>query len=285
MIRKYLNLLDETGSGDMALPALVVFREIDWLKNNMGMISGEMSCVRDRAAALPESAGKRYIGDAIAAAQEGIALSQEHFLRVEELIENGAKESVRRFRNGNDHALEKPFPILAVENELKSMMERLEAAYIPVDIGIGRTEEAEGMVCDRGHYLDAVHGCLWEGGAGNQALPGVLWPMRTLEQVIGQAYDAAHVAASRVDCMRPKAHSIVKKVPLVPGYFWKREKQERQPGQGQPIKQPTGEKPMDAGTRKPSLRKRLQVAEAASHMAYPALPVCGKEKKVCEAQR
>lgn len=281
-MKQYLKSLDEAGLGEQKTAVLLLSQKIVWLDQNMDMLSCELDGVREQAAKLQESIGKFHAKHSIAAAAEEFAFAQDHFSQAASLMESGIKAAIMKSQNKNEYkALEKPFPLLAVEQELKGMMECLKTVFITIDIGIGKTEEAEGMACDGSHYRDAARGGLWEGGEGDQALLGVLWPMRTLEKLARQARDAAYETAVCVDSMRPVAHSVIKKPLLVQGYFWEKEKQEGQ----QEAKKLTGQsaKGKPAETKKPSLRKRLQEAEIASRTTYA--PAYEKEKKVCEAQR
>ena len=282
-IKEYLNVLDEADLKEWKTAVLLVCGKIDWLKHNMSMVSCEMEYVREKADDLRESIGKGHAIDSIAAAADIFALAGEHFAKAESLIENGVKTATIKYQNNHESkTLQKLFPLLAVENELKDMMECLNTMFVSIDIGIGRTEEAEGMACDGSHYKDVVRGGLWEGGEGEQALLGVMWPMRTLEKVVRQTRDAAYDIAVWVDSMRPKAHSIIKKPQLEQGYFWKKEKQAKRQEAKKLTARSAKEKP--TGTRKLSLRKRLQAAEITSRTAY-LTPVYDKEKKVCEVQR
>lgn len=239
--------------------------------------------------------GKSYAILALTAAQEKLDEAREWADRVDALVEKGAGDSVAGFRRGTASALEHPFPLIVAEGKLKTIMDCLAGAFTAVDIGIGRIEETEGMACKDGHYWNLADGALWEGGAGEQTWLPVLWPMRSLEKMIISAQDAVHDAACRVDSLRPKAHSIIKKHVLVPGLQWEQEKErerravllsgnvpcetayawggERTEEQEDrlcvaeetappKVKEDSRQK---KGHRKPSLRKRLKMAEEKSH--------------------
>ena len=292
--KEYLKLLDEQGLEIKKSAAVHVFREIDRARRCLEMVLGEPDYIQDRIGNLKDGAGKNHAILAIAAAREKLDEARERADRVDALVEKGAGDSVAGFRRGRAGALERPFPLIAVEEELKTIMACLAGAFAAVDIGIGRIEETEGMACKDGHYRDLA-GALWEGGAGEQAWLPVLWPMRSLEKMIAGAQDAVHDAASRVDGMRPKARSIIKKHTLVPGFQWEREKEREQravllsgnvPREtayawggeraeeqedrlrvAEEIAPPKAKE--DSGQkrehRKPSLRKRLKMAEEKSY--------------------
>ena len=200
-----------------------------------------------------------------------------------------------------------------MEKELKYIMDCLAGAFTALDIGIGRIEEIEGMVCKDGHYWDVVNGDLWEGGAREQAWLAVLWPMRTLEKIIISAQDTVHDAACRVDGMRPKASSVIKKHVLVPGFQWEQEKERERvaalaSGNGQrktvyvwggeqmeqaerlcvaenaaPSKEGGFGQKREGG--KTSLRKRLEMAEKKIHEMYETGSLQEQKSRVGEMQR
>ena len=249
--------------------------------------------------------------------QEKLDAARDGFARVDVLVEKGARDSMARFQSGRDSALDRPFPLIAVEKELKNIIDCLAGAFAAVDIGIGRIEETEGMKLERkdGHYRDLAHGDLWEGGAGEQSWLGVLWPMRSLEKLMVSAQDAAHDAACRVDGMRPKARSIIKKHVLVPGLQWEQEKErerraalmsghescrtvyiwgrERMGEQADRLCVAENAAPTEAkdgsgqknGSRKTSLRKRLEMAEEKSHKMYEKASLQGQKSRIGERQR
>lgn len=295
--KEYLRLLDEQGLDARKTAAVCVFREIDRARHYLEMVLGEPGRIQDRIGNLKGGMGKNHAILAIAEAREKLDEAWEWAARVDALVEKGARDSVAGFQRGRAGALERPFPLIAVEEELKTIMACLAGAFAAVDIGIGRIEETEGMACKGGHYRDLA-GALWEGGAGEQAWLSVLWPMRSLEKMIAGAQDAVHDAASRVDGMRPKARSIIKKHTLVPGFQWEREKEkertaartsghgpceagdvwdrERMEGQADSLR--VAEDVMLPNAKfglgqqkekgKPSLRKRLKIAEEKSHRMH-----------------
>lgn len=313
--KEYLRLLDEQGFDATKSAAVCVFREIDRARNYLDMVFDEPDCIWDRTKNLKDGRGKGYAILALTAAQEKLDEAQEWVDRVDALIEKGAGDSVARFRRGTVSALEHPFPLIAAEEELKTIMNCLVGAFTAVDIGIGRIEETEGMACRDGRYWNLADGALWEGGAGDQAWLSVLWPMRSLEKMIISAQDAVHDAASRVDSLRPKAHSIIKKHVLVPGLQWEQEKErerravlssgnapcktayawggERTEEQEYSLcvaeettlskaKEDSGPK---KGNGKPSLRKRLKMAEEKSHKMREMGRQQEQKSKVGERQR
>ena len=313
-VKEYLNLLDKQGWDVKKTAASYVFKEIDRVRRYLNMIMEEPGRIQDRIENLKDGIGKNHAIHALAAAQEKLDAAKEGFARVDVLVEKGARDSVARFQSGRDSALDHPFPLIAVEKELKNIIDCLAGAFAAVDIGIGRIEETEGMKLERkdGHYQDLAHGALWEGGAGEQAWLGVLWPMRSLERLIINAQDAAHDAACRVDGMRPKASSIIKKHVLVPGFQWEQEKEreriaaltserglcktvyvwdrERMEEQADRMyvaenataKDGFGQK---IGSRKTSLRKRLEMAEEKSHKMYEKASLQEKKSRIGERQR
>lgn len=312
-VKKYLNLLDKLGRDAKKSAAAYAFQEIDRARRYLDMIMEEPGCIQHRIGNLKDGIGKNHAILALAAAQEKLDAAREAFARVDVLVEKGARDSVARFQSGKDSALDRPFPLIAVEKELKNIMDCLAGAFAALDIGIGRIEETEGMECKDGHYRDLAHGALWEGGAGEQAWLGVLWPMRSLEKLIISAQDAVYDAACRVDGVRPKANSIIKKHVLVPGFQWGQEKEREQKavsvsgrsqcrtvyvwdGEGmgeqagslcvaenltpRAAKDASGQK---NGSRKTSLRKRLKMAEEKSHKMYDSPQ--GQKSRVGERQR
>lgn len=297
-VKKYLGLLDEQGLDEKKSEAVRVFREIDRAGRYFEMILGESGRIWDRIGKLRDGKGKNHAIHAITAAQEKLDAAREAAARMDALIEKGAGDSVARFRRGTAGALEHPFPLIAAEMELKNIMDCLAGAFAAVDIGIGRIEETEGMACKNGHYRNLADGALWEGGAGEQAWLSVLWPMRSLEKLMISAQDAVYDAACRVDGMRPKAHSVIKKHTLVPGVQWAWEKERKwtaEPASGRVTNKTgfvRGREYMEGqtgslriaedvaspkakegfmqqkGHGKPSLRKRLKIAREKSHKIH-----------------
>lgn len=314
-IKKYLNLLDKLGWDVKKSAAADAFWKIDRARHYLNMVLGEPDYIQDRIGNLKDGVGKNHAVFAIAAAREKLDAVREGFARVDALVEKGARDSVARFQSGRDSALDRPFPLLAAEKELKNIMDCLAGAFAAVDIGIGRIEETEGMECKDGHYWDLEHGALWEGGAGEQAWLGVLWPMRSLEKLIISTQDAVHDAARHVDGMRPKASSIIKKHVLVPGLQWEQEKDRertaeppsghgsceagdawgREHMEGQTgilcvaedvmmpkAKEGSGQKKVHG---KPSLRERLKMAEEKSHKMHEKGGLQEQKNKIGERQR
>lgn len=312
--KEYLKLLDEQGLNVRKTAAVYVFREIDRVKHYLEMVLGDSDYIQDRIENMKDGIGKTHATIAIAAAREKLDEAQEWMARVDALVEKGTRDSVARFQHGRAGALERPFPLIKVEEELKTIMDCLVGAFAAVDIGIGRIEETEGMVCKEGHYRDLA-GALWEGGAGDQAWLSVLWPMRSLEKLIDSAQDVVHDAASRVDGMRPKAHSIIKKHPLAPGFQWELEKKRERavvPASGHGLyraesiwgwegmegqtdtlcvaenvmqlktEDGSGQK---KGHGKPSLRKRLEMAGEKSHQMNDRGSLQERKSKIGERQR
>lgn len=309
-VKEYLRLMDEQGLDVRKFAAVCVFREIDRARHYLDMVFEEPDCIRDRTRKLKDGMGKSYAILVLTAAQEKLDEAQEWADRVDALIEKGAGDSVARFRRGTASALEHPFPLIASEEELKTIMNCLAGAFTAVDIGIGRIEETEGMACRDGHYWNLADGALWEGGAGDQAWLSVLWPMRSLEKMIISAQDAVHDAACRVDSLRPKAHSIIKKHVLAPGLQWEQEKErgraevllsgnvpcktayawggERMEEQEDSLcvaEKITLPKAKEDSGRKPSLRKRLKMAEEKSHKMHEMGRQQEQKSKVGERQR
>lgn len=292
-IMDYLDLLAETGTEYMILPSLKVFREMDRLRNNLGMVSSDLGCAKRGASALAvETEGKGHAQQALSAALEGIAAAREYYGQAEALMVKGAADAVAWFRAGRSNALEKPFPIQAVEQRLESMKKCLENAFIEVDLGIGRTEEAEGMFCYYGHYWKQGSNEPWVDSGGDPALLDVLWPMRSLEMVIRQAYESAHETAKWADCLRPKGRSKFEWVPLKDGYFWEKEKAERMEKQEEaelpgklPWEEKAGEPAKGKQDEKASLRERLKVAEKNSRLRYYPMFTNERENKVGDMQR
>lgn len=314
-VKKYINLLDEMGRDAGKSAAVNTFHEIDRARYYLGMVFGEPGRIRERIGNLKDGTGKGYAVLALAAAQEKLNAAREGAAHVDVLVEKGARDSVARFQSGRDSALDLPFPLIAVEKELRNIMDCLAGAFAALDIGIGRIEETEGMECKDGHYRDLADGALWEGGTGEQAWLGVLWPMRSLEKMIISAQDAVHDAARHVDGMRPKASSIIKKHVLVPGLQWEQEKEreriaeppsgrgsceagdawgrERMEGQTgilcvaedvrmPKVKDSSGQK---KGHGKPSLRERLKMAEEKSHKMHEKGSLQEQKNKISERQR
>ncbi len=313
--KKYLRLLDEQGLDVKKTAAAHVYREIDRARHYLGMVLGEPGCIQDRICNLKDGISKNYAIRAIDTAQEKLDAVQEGVARVDGLVEKGARDSMARFQRGAVSALDRPFPLIAVEKELKHIMDCLAGAFVAVDIGIGRIEEMEGMACKDGNYWDLLHGALWEGGAGEQAWLDVLWPMRTLEGMIISAQDAVHNAACCVDSMRPKARSIINKHMLVPGFQWEMEKErkriaalasgnslcktvyvwggERMEGQADSLcvaENATLPKAKDGSGQekehgKSSLRKRLKTAEEKSYKMHQKGSLQERKGKIGEKQR
>lgn len=279
-VKEYLSLLEQDdGMKYMALPFLNIFRDMDLLKGKLGMASEEMESVQEKATALPDGKGKEYVLHALYVAAEGIGTAKGYFSLAESSVVKGVEKSIAEFRNGNGSSLRKPFPILKVEKELERIMEKLKGSFAFVDRGIEKMEDAEGVRCEDGHYKDAENRNLWNEGEENCALLEVLWPLRTLEDLIGQAYDMAHNVACRVDGMREKARRVIKRDILVPGVYWEKKraalevKQQEEP--------PIGEK------CKPSLRQRLEemkVADASPNCMHESHE-CGKKRRDSNMQR
>lgn len=314
-VKKYLILLDEQGLDAQKSASTHAFREIDRARHVLEMALGEPGYIQDRICNLKDGISKHYAILAIDTAQENLDAVREGVARVDALVEKGARDSVARFQRGAVSALDRPFPLIAVEKELKNIMDCLAGAFAAVDIGIGRIEETEGMACKDGHYWDLSHGALWEGGAGEQAWLDVLWPMRSLERLIISAQDTVHDAAYCVDSMRPKARSIIKKHMLVPGFQWEKEKEregiaalasgnslcktvyawggERMEGQADSLcvaedatlpraKDGSGQ---EKGHGKSSLRKRLKIAEEKSYKMHQKGSLQERKGKIGEKQR
>lgn len=291
-VKEYLILLEgNEATKYMALPFLNFFREMDWLKNKLRMASEEMDwlknklrmaseemgCVKKKVAAPPERMGNRHALHALDAAEEGIDAAWGCFLRAESIIAEGVEGSVAGFRNGSGKPLEKPFPILRVEKELEDMMKLLKGAFASVDRGLGRMEDAEGVHCEEMHYKDANGRNVWKNGEEKSALLEVLWPMRSLEELIGQSYDKAHEAARWVDSMRPKARRTIKREMLVPGIFWEKEKQKTE------LETKHLEMPPREENFRVSLRKRLETAKKDCKRIYATAQE--KERTVAELNR
>lgn len=314
-VKEYLKLLDEQGLNVRKTATVYVFREIDCARRYLEMVFEDLDRIQDRTGNLKDGIGKNYATDAIAAAREKMDEVREWADRVDALVEKGTRDSVARFQHGRVGALERPFPLIKVEEELKTIMDCLVGVFAAVDIGIGRIEETEGMACRDGHYVDLTDGALWEGGAGDQAWLSVLWPMRSMEKNIISAQSALYETARRVDGMRPKAHSIIKMYPLVPGFQWELEKKreraaapasgrnlyktgdvwglERMEGQtdilcvAENVMQLKAED--DSGQKKghgkPSLRKRLEMAGEKSHQMNDRGSLQERKSKIGERQR
>jgi len=307
IVKKYLDILKDTGMENMAITACRVFRRMDSLRNNLSMASVDLDYVKKGTDTLADEAkGKGHAQQALSAALKGITAALEYYFQAEAIMVNGVADSVKRFRGGRDNALEKPFPIQAVEQRMEGMKECLRDAFIAVDLGIGRVEEAEGAFCEKGYYWRAEDNVLWEDSGENPGLLDVLWPMRGLEGVIGQAYEAAHDTFVYADCLRPKGHAKYSWDSLEEGRFWMEEKEkvhreaelrEKLPGEEKeeetskeeekPVAVKRNRTPAPKGKQgeKPSLRKRLQVAESNSRQRYSPMSVADRENKVGEAQR
>lgn len=314
-VKKYINLLDKLGRDAGKSAAVNTFHEIDRARYYLGMVFGEPGCIRERIGNLKDGTGKGYAVLALAAAQERLNAAREGVAHVDVLVEKGARDSVARFQSGRDSALDLPFPLIAVEKELRNIMDCLAGAFAALDIGIGRIEETEGMESKDGHYWNLADGALWEGGTGEQAWLDVLWPMRSLEKMIISAQDRVHDTACRVDSMRPKARSIIKKHVLVPGFLWEQEKEreriaalmsghepcrtvylwnrERMGEQADSLRVAENAAPATArdgsgkknGSRKTSLRKRLKMAGDKSHTMYEKASLQGRKSRIGERQR
>lgn len=315
-VKKYLSLLDGQGLDAKKSAAVHVFREIDRAGLYLEMVLAEPGYIQDKIGNLKDGAGKGHAILAIAAAQEKLDAVRDGVFRVDGLVEKGAGDSAARFQRGADSALDCPFPLIAVEKELKNIMDCLAGVFAAVDIGIGRIEETEGMACRDGHYWDLVHGTLWEGGAGDQAWLDVLWPMRSLEKLTAIAQDAVHDTACCVDGMRPKARSIIQKHVLVPGFPWGREKERelsaaaQTPGHGrcrtgdewdgerikgqadslcvaEDVTLSTAEdsSAQEKGHGKPSLRKRLKMSGENRHRMHEKGSLQGQKSRIGERQR
>ncbi len=305
IVKKYLDILKDTGMENMAITARRVFRRMDSLRNNLSMASVDLDYVKKGTDTLADEAkGKGHAQQALSAALKGITAALDYYSQAETIIVNGVADSVKWFRGGRDNALEKPFPIQAVEQRMEGMKECLRDAFIAVDLGIGRTEEAEGAFCEKGYYWRVEDNVLWEDSGENPGLLDVLWPMRSLEQVIGQAYEAAHDTFVYADCLRPKGHAKYSWDSLREGRFWMEEKEKVHKEAGLREKLPGEEKeeetakekpaavrknrsPAQKGKQgeKPSLRKRLKVAESDSRQRYSPMPVADRGDKAGEAQR
>lgn len=313
--KEYLRLLDEQGLDVRKTAAVYVFREIDRVKHYLEMVLGDSDYIQDRIGNMKDGIGKTHATIAIAAARKKMDEVREWADRVDALVEKGTRDSVARFQHGRAGALERPFPLLKVEEELKTIMDCLVGVFAAVDIGIGRIEETEGMACRDGHYVDLTDGALWEGGAGDQAWLSVLWSMSSMEKNIISAQSALYETACRVDGMRPKAHSIIKMYPLVPGFQWELEKKRERavvPASGHglykagsiwgwegmegqtdtlcvaedviqlKIEDGSGQK---KGHGKPSLRKRLEMAGEKSHQMNDRGSLQERKSKIGERQR
>lgn len=315
-VKKYLSLLDGQGLDARKSAAVHVFREIDRAGLYLEMVLAEPGYIQDKIGNLKDGTGKSHAILAIAAAQEKLDAVRDGVFRVDGLVEKGAGDSAARFQRGADSALDCPFPLIAVEKELKNIMDCLAGVFAAVDIGIGRIEETEGMACRDGHYWDLVHGTLWEGGAGDQAWLDVLWPMRSMEKLTAIAQDAVHDTACCVDGMRPKARSVIQKHVLVPGFPWGREKErelsaaaqtsghgrcrtgdawggERIKGQAdslcvaEDVTLSTAEdsSAQEKGHGKPSLRKRLKMSGENRHRMHEKGSLQGQKSRIGERQR
>ena len=312
-VKEYLRLLDEKGQAVRKSAAAYTFQEIDRARRYLDMVFEEPGGIQDRIGNLKDGIGKSHAAYAIAAAQEKLDAAKEGAARLDALVEKGVKGSVARLWKGADGALDRPFPFIAAEKELKNIMDCLAGAFTALDIGIGRVEEIEGMACKDGHYLDAADGTLWADGAGEQAWLAVLWPMRSMEKLLISAQDAVCDAACSVDRLRPKASSLIKKHVLVPGFQWEKEKEreraalasgrsqcktvyvwgkehmEEQEGRlcvaenATPPKEGGSGKKRESG--KTSLRKRLEMAEKKIHEMYETGSLQEQKSRVGEKQR
>lgn len=299
-------LLADTGMGHMKHPVLFILREMDRLRNNLDMASSDMDYAEKKISALAvKTKGISHAKRALSVASEGVAVAREHYFQAEEAVIKGIEKSMAWCRAGRHSALEKPFPIQAAEQRLDGVKKCLHGAFIAMDLGIGRTEEAEGMTYCDGIFWKYDSGLPWADFGGDPALINILMYMRDSEMEIKQAYESAHQTALRTDGFRPKGHVKIVYSPLKAGWHWEKEKAERlerQKEAGQaagPPEMPPREETAgkSAGKKagpdaakgkqapKPSLQKRLKVAEKNSRLRYAPISTDERGSKVSETQR
>lgn len=295
-------LLADTEMEHMKHPVLFILREMDRLKNELDMASSDLDYAKKGISALRfKSKGIGHAQQALSAASEGVAAAREYYVQTEAVVLKSIENSMAWCRAGRHSALEKPFSIQATQQRLDGMKKCLHNAFIAMDLGIGRTEDAEGMSCHDGNFWKYDSRLLWVDCGGDPALPNIMWHMRDAEMAIQQAYDIAHHTAVRIDDFRPKGHVKIVYSPLKVGWYWEKEKEDRLEKQrdvGLPEKksweEKTGESAQEkAGsisaqekqTDKISLRKRLQVAEKESHLRFPHISISEKSSRVSETER
>lgn len=301
-VKEYTDLLKENDMEDMMRSVLLVLRVMDRLKNSLDMASSDLRHIKKGISTLAfETGGKDYMEQAFYAALEEVAMANEYYGITEAIVVKGIADSMAWFRAGHKNGLEKPYPIQAVERRLESIKKCLHDAFVEVDLGIGRTEEAEGMFSYYGQYCWKGSGEPWVESGGDPALLDTLWLMHSLRMGIKDAYELAHQTALRTDDFRPKGHAKIVYSPLQFGYYWEKEKtailekqRESEQSEKQSWKERTEEPIKDEDVSlivqgnqddKISLHKRLKVAEEKSRYQRSKKTTTEKGKKAIETQR
>ncbi len=277
----------------MKHPVLFILREMDRMRKYLEMASSFMGYAQEGINSLTiKTKGIGHAQQALSAAAEGVAAAREYYVQAEAVMFKSIENSTARCRAGRHSALEKPFSIQATEQRLEGVKRCLQDAFITMDLGIGRTEEAEGMSCHDGKFWKYDSRLLWVDCGGDPALPNIVSDMRDSEMAIKEAYDIAQHTAERIDGFRPKGRVKIVYSPLKAGSFWEREKEERLEKQ-RDTEMPENvswEEKREASAKekqadKISLRKRLQVAEKESHKRYQFTSINQKGSKVSETER
>lgn len=286
-------LLKDADMELMKHPVLFILREMDRLRKYLEMASSDMNYAQEGIRSLAvKTKGIGHAQRALSAAAEGVAAAREYYVQAEAVMLKSIENSTAWCRAGRHNALEKPFSIQATEQRLECVKKSLHDAFIAMDLGIGRTEEAEGMSFHDGNFWKYDSRLLWVDCGGDPALPNVMRYMRDSEMAIKEAYDIAHHTAERTDGFRPKGRVKIVYSPLRAGSFWEKEKEERQEKQRDAEfsenvswEEKREESAKDKQADKISLRKRLKVAEKESHNRYQFTSINQKGSKVSETDR
>ena len=292
-VKEYFTLLKDVEMEHMKHPVLFILREMDRLRKYLEMASSDMNYAQEGIHSLAvKTKGIGHARQALSAASEGVAAARECYIQTEAVMLKSIENAMAWCRAGRHSAMEKPFSIQATEQRLEGVKKCLHDAFIAMDLGIGRAEEAEGMSYHDGDFWKYDSRLLWADCGGDPALPNIMRYMRDSEMAIKEAYDIAQHTAERTDGFRPKGRVKIVYSPLRTGSFWEKEKEERlekQRDEGLPgnvsWEEKREESTKDKQADKISLRKRLQVAEKESRQRYQFTPNNQKESKVSETDR